>query len=133
MDQYKRDIPLAMQSEMQNIIPFSANAIRCIAGFACFFITVLIARRGKQMLSKVHDRKTMLMVGLAVVFGPFLGVGFSLMAVQLAKVGIAQTLMALTPILIILPSYWLFKQPVTVKSVVGACVSVLGASLFFLI
>lgn len=133
MDQYERDIPLSMQSEMQNIIPFSANAIRCIAGFACFLITVLATNRGKQTLSKVYDRKTMSMVVLAVVFGPFLGVGFSLMAVQLAKVGVAQTLMSLTPILIIIPSYWLFRQPVTVKSVVGACVSVLGASLFFLI
>ena len=37
----------------------------------------------------------------------FVGVGFSLMAVQYTEAGIASTLMALTPIIIILPSYWL--------------------------
>ena len=63
---------------------------------------------------------------------PFVGVGFSLMAVQYTGAGIASTLMALTPIIIILPSYWLFRQPVTWRSVAGALISVLGVSLFFL-
>jgi len=40
--------------------------------------------------------------------------------------------MALTPIIIILPSYWLFREKITWKAVVGAVVSVLGVSLFFL-
>ena len=37
-----------------------------------------------------------------------------------------------TPIIIILPSYWLFHQPITWRAVVGAAISVLGVSLFFL-
>ena len=40
--------------------------------------------------------------------------------------------MALTPIIIILPSYWLFRQPITFKGVLGALISVVGVSLFFL-
>jgi drug/metabolite transporter (DMT)-like permease len=40
--------------------------------------------------------------------------------------------MALTPIIIILPSYWLFREPVTWKAVLGAVISVVGVSLFFL-
>ena len=66
------------------------------------------------------------------IFGPFVGVGFSLMAVQYTGAGIASTLMALTPIIIILPSYWLFRQPITLKGVIGALISVVGVSLFFL-
>ena len=66
------------------------------------------------------------------IFGPFVGVGFSLMAVQYTEAGIASTLMALTPIIIILPSYWLFQQKITWKAVVGAFISVIGVSLFFL-
>jgi drug/metabolite transporter (DMT)-like permease len=70
---------------------------------------------------------------VAVVSGPFLGVGFSLMAVEYTAAGIASTLMATTPILILLPSRWLFGQPITVRSVVGAVISVVGVSLFFLL
>ncbi len=54
------------------------------------------------------------------------------MAVQYTEAGIASTLMALTPIIIILPSYWLFHQKITWKAVVGAVISVIGVSLFFL-
>jgi drug/metabolite transporter (DMT)-like permease len=54
------------------------------------------------------------------------------MAVQYTAAGIASTLMAMTPIIIILPSWWLFRQPITWKAVVGAVISVVGVSLFFL-
>ena len=40
--------------------------------------------------------------------------------------------MATTPILILLPSYWLFHQRITVRNVLGAVISVIGVSLFFL-
>ena len=45
--------------------------------------------------------------------------------------GIAQTLFALTPILIIAPAAWLFHQRVTAREIIGAVVSVAGVSLFF--
>jgi drug/metabolite transporter (DMT)-like permease len=67
------------------------------------------------------------------IFGPFIGVGASLLAVQYTAAGIASTLMALTPIIIILPAYWIFKQPITMKSLLGALISVIGVSLFFLL
>jgi drug/metabolite transporter (DMT)-like permease len=80
----------------------------------------------------LHDAKGMSVATATTIFGPFVGVGFSLMAVQYTSAGIASTLMALTPIIIILPSYWLFREKITWKAVVGAVVSVLGVSLFFL-
>jgi drug/metabolite transporter (DMT)-like permease len=41
--------------------------------------------------------------------------------------------MAVTPIIIILPAWWLFKHPITARSVLGAIISVIGVSLFFLL
>jgi len=73
----------------------------------------------------------MAVAALTTLFGPFVGVGLSLMAVQYTSAGVASTLMALTPIIIILPSWWLFHQPVTWKAVAGAIISVVGVSLFF--
>ena len=114
------------------LIPFSANFLRCIAGIIGFSL-LLYFREGLQPLRHaLHDGKGMAVATATTIFGPFVGVGFSLMAVQYTSAGIASTLMALTPIIIILPSYWLFRQPITLRSVVGAIISVLGVSLFFL-
>ncbi len=115
------------------ILPFYANVFRCIAGIAGFAI-LLHFREGWQSLRKnVTDRTSMTVATLTTIFGPFVGVGCSLLAVQYTGAGIASTLMALTPIIIILPAWWLFKQPITVKSVIGALISVAGVSLFFLL
>ncbi len=114
------------------LIPFSANFLRCVAGIIGFSI-LLYFREGLKPLSEaLHDRKGMTVATATTIFGPFVGVGFSLMAVQYTSAGIASTLMALTPIIIILPSYWLFHQKITWRSVIGAIISVLGVSLFFL-
>ncbi len=114
------------------ILPFYANVFRCIAGITGFTL-LLIFREGFSSLRKnITDRTSMTVAILTTIFGPFVGVGCSLLAVQYTSAGIASTLMALTPIIIILPAWWLFKQPITAKSVVGAVISVIGVSLFFL-
>lgn len=114
------------------LIPFSANFLRCIAGIIGFCL-LLYFREGFQPLREaLHDHKGMTVATATTIFGPFVGVGFSLMAVQYTNAGIASTLMALTPIIIILPSYWLFHQRITWRVVLGAVISVLGVSLFFL-
>jgi drug/metabolite transporter (DMT)-like permease len=65
-------------------------------------------------------------------FGPFLGVTLSLVAVKFTSAGIAQTLMSLTPVIIILPATIIFKEKVTLREVIGAFVAVGGVALFFI-
>jgi drug/metabolite transporter (DMT)-like permease len=114
------------------LVPFSANFYRCVAGIIGFSL-LLYFRKGLEPLREaMHDRKGLAVATATTVFGPFVGVGFSLMAVQYTAAGIASTLMAMTPIIILLPSYWLFKQKITLRAVVGAVISVVGVSLFFL-
>lgn len=114
------------------LLSFSANFFRCIAGLIGFTL-LLYYKEGLRPLRKAfHDKVDMVTATTTTIFGPFVGVGFSLMAVQYTSAGIASTLMALTPIIIILPSYWLFRQPITLKGVIGALISVVGVSLFFL-
>ena len=114
------------------LIPFSANFLRCIAGIVGFGILLYLREGLSPLHEALHDHKGMAVATATTIFGPFVGVGFSLMAVQYTEAGIASTLMALTPIIIILPSYWLFHQQITWKAVVGAFISVIGVSLFFL-
>ena len=114
------------------LVPFSANFYRCVAGIIGFTL-LLYFRKGLDPLREaMHDKKGLTVATATTVFGPFVGVGFSLMAVQYTAAGIASTLMAMTPIIILLPSYWLFHQKITWRAVAGAVISVVGVSLFFL-
>ena len=114
------------------LVPFSANFFRCVAGIVGFSLLLYLREGFSPLREALHDRRGMSVATATTIFGPFVGVGFSLMAVQYTSAGIASTLMALTPIIIILPSYWLFRQRITWRAVVGALISVVGVSLFFL-
>lgn len=114
-------------------MPFAATMIRASIGLVGFFVLLVIFNRDwKEKLSHAaHDRKAMWCLLGATVFGPFVGVSASLLATQYTSTGIAQTLFALTPVLIIAPAAWLFHQKVTVREVIGAVISVAGVCLFF--
>lgn len=114
------------------IVPFSANFYRCIAGIIGFLFLLWVANGLDHLREAMHDRKGLTVATATTIFGPFVGVGFSLMAVQYTSAGIASTLMAMTPIIILLPSYWLFHEKITWRAVLGAVISVCGVSLFFM-
>jgi drug/metabolite transporter (DMT)-like permease len=112
--------------------PFAATQIRVMAGFAGFAILAFIFSRWSSILVAVKDRKSMLATTTGSVFGPFLGVSFSLISVKYTEAGIASTIMALVPVLIIPPAVILFKQKVTPAEVIGAVISVIGVAVFFM-
>ena len=114
------------------LVPFSANFYRCIAGVIGFMLLLLLRDSITSLSEAVRDHKGMAVAIATTLFGPFVGVGFSLMAVQYTAAGIASTLMAMTPIIILLPSRWLFHEKITWRAVIGAVISVVGVSLFFL-
>ena len=114
------------------IVPFSANFYRCIAGIVGFSLLLWLRDSFQPLREALHDRKGLTAATATTIFGPFVGVGFSLMAVQYTAAGIASTLMAMTPIIILLPSKWLFHERITWRAVLGAVISVVGVSLFFL-
>lgn len=122
-------LPLPINISMS----FAATLIRAYIGLAGFFLVlVLFNRDGLQQLNHaLHDRKAMWCALGSTVFGPFVGVSASLLATLYTSAGIAQTLFALTPILIIAPAAILFHQRVRVREVIGAVVSVCGVCLFF--
>ena len=114
------------------MMPFACTMMRAFAGLFCFSSVMLLARQTYRLLPALRDAKAMKAGVGAVVLGPFIGVSLSLMAVQMAPAGIAQTLMSLTPVLILLPTRWLYGTRITLMEFVGAVLAVLGVSLFFL-
>jgi drug/metabolite transporter (DMT)-like permease len=55
------------------------------------------------------------------------------MAVRHTNTGIASTLMALTPVLIILPYSLIYRQKISLKEIIGVIVSMSGVGLFFML
>ena len=111
---------------------FSAAQIRVLAGGVGFVILFFFMHRWTKVWMAVQNKSAMKRITLGAIFGPFLGVSFSLLAVQHTKAGIAATLMAIVPVLIIPPAIVIFKEKINWKEIVGAMITVVGVGLFFL-
>ena len=79
-----------------------------------------------------RDRKAFRFTILGSLLGPYLGVTFSLIAISLTGVAIVATIIALVPI-IMLPMVWIFfREKLSWRAVIGACVAVAGVGILFL-
>ena len=133
LEHYAQSIPAEAPQSIVRMMPFAGTYIRAVAGFVGFFLLLAMMKQLSSVGKAFHDRKGMLYATLTTFFGPFLGVSLSLMAVQYAKAGIASTLMALTPVLIIVPYAIIHKQKISIKEVIGTLITMVGVALFFLL
>jgi len=114
--------------------PISGTQIRAFIAIFGFAINALLIGQGAHVFLKVPKiREAFSSTIKGSVFGPFLGVALSLFSLQNTQAGATSTLMALTPVVIILPSVFILKQKIHALEVVGAAVAVAGAALFFLL
>lgn len=128
---YAAEIP-AEATDVVAMMPFAGTQIRAIMGLIGFGATLLFLGKWRNMLRFFTDVRGAAAAMGAILLGPFFGVSLSLMAVGMTNTGVAQTLMSLTPILILWPSRMMFGTKVSMQEVVGAVIAVTGASLFFL-
>ena len=111
---------------------FAASQIRVLTGVVGFSILLFFLKRQDRVWKALKNTSAMKRITLGSFFGPFLGVSFSLLAVQHTKAGIAATIMAIVPVLIIPPTIILFKEKITRKEILGAVITVLGVAVFFM-
>jgi len=111
---------------------FAASHIRVITGMVGFAIILLFAKRYGKLWKAIQHKSAMKRIALGSLFGPFLGVSFSLLAVQNTQAGIAATIMSIVPVLIIAPAILFFHEKVNWKEIIGAVITVGGVAIFFL-
>ena len=110
----------------------SATIIRILVAVVVMWGIALLRGKVRYTFSKWRDRKAFpAMVGGAFV-GPFLGIWLSLIAIKLTRLGIASTLMALPPVLLIPIEYFVYKKPISLRGMVGTAVTIAGVALIFL-
>jgi drug/metabolite transporter (DMT)-like permease len=117
---------------MKEYNAFASTQIRIIAGIIGFSILISLLRRWNSVYQALFHKHGMTRIIVGSFFGPFLGVSFSLLALKSTQAGIASTIMAIVPILIIIPAILIYKQKVTWIETIGAIISVLGVTLFFI-
>lgn len=111
---------------------FASTQIRIIAGIFGFGLLISYLGRWPSVYQALYNKQGMIRITTGSFFGPFLGVSFSLLAIKYTQTGIASTIMAIVPILIIVPAILVFKQKVSIIEALGAIISVIGVSLFFI-
>jgi len=112
-------------------MPFAATQIRIISGIVGFVCVILLLRGGRSFMNALGQRKAVGATFAGSIFGPVIGVSLSLLAVMHTNAAVASTIMATTPILILLPYALIYKKRITWPEILGAVVSVIGVSLFF--
>ena len=133
MQHYTQALPADAPALMETMLPFASTLIRAVVGGAGFLLLMGLQRDIPRLRQAVRDRTGMGYALIMTLTGPVVGVSLSLMAVQYADAGIASTLMALTPVLILIPYAFIYKQKIKAKELIGVTVSMLGVALFFLL
>ena len=112
--------------------PVAATQIRIIAAIFGFAVVITASKNWRNVYIALKDSKAMKNITIGSLFGPFIGVSLSLLAVQHAPTGIVSTIMSITPILIIPVSILFLEERVFPKEIIGAFISLIGISLLFL-
>lgn len=111
----------------------SGTVIRMIAAFVVIWLATLIRGNVQTTLKEANThRKGLLAVILGSIVGPFLGVWLSMIAMQSELLGIAATLMSLTPVFVLPFVYFIFKEKVSQKAVLGTVIALVGTALLLL-
>ena len=133
MQHYAAALPADAPEAFSWAMPFASTMIRCLVGGAAFLLVMALTGQAGRLRAAFRERKGLRYTVLTTLFGPVIGVSLSLMAVRYAHAGIASTLMALTPVLIILPYALIHRQRVRARELIGVAVSMTGVALFFLL
>jgi drug/metabolite transporter (DMT)-like permease len=112
----------------------SGTLIRMVAAAITLWGITILRRQAKQIVRPVIGQpRAAGYILLGSFFGPFLGVTFSLFALQHTQVGVASTLAALSPIVLLPVSYFVFKERFGWSSILGTAIAMLGVALIFLV
>lgn len=116
---------------MADYDPFAATQIRLIAGIIGFALLFTIKGHWPKLKKAIGQKDALFTLTLGSFFGPFLGISLSLFAVQRINPGVASTLTSITPILLIPFAFFIKKEKVTIKELLGTLMALAGIGIMF--
>lgn len=115
-----------------DIAPLAATLVRMIAATVIIWAYAAIAGQTRSTLDVLRRPAVRWVVLAGAVLGPFVGVWLSLISVKYIEAGVAATIMAIVPVLILPLVVLVFRERVTYRAVLGAIVAVGGVGMLFL-
>lgn len=112
--------------------PFAATQIRIISGFVGFTFLFILVNKWDSLWSALKNPRAMTGITIGSIFGPFLGVSFSLISLKYTSAGISSTITSIVPVVIIPFSIIFLKEKIKPKEIIGAVITVIGVSVLFL-
>lgn len=123
---------IAKKGLFNNFTGLSATVIRVFTATSIIWLITLFSGKAKTTIQKVMPRRTLLAITAGAFCGPFLGIWMSMNAIKWTQIGIASTLMALPPIFLLPVSYFVFKEKITLQSIIGTVIAIIGIAIIFL-
>jgi drug/metabolite transporter (DMT)-like permease len=109
----------------------SATIIRILVALIILWTIAALRKQVRFTFRQWQDRVALRALIAGSFVGPFLGIWLSLVAVQNTRLGIASTLMALPPVILIPIEYIVYKQKISRRGIVGTVVAIAGVALIF--
>jgi drug/metabolite transporter (DMT)-like permease len=110
----------------------STNVVQIFAATIAAWILALPRGEWRDTFRGLRDRTAAAATAAGAVVGPVLGVTLSLVALANSRVGVASTLMALTPVFLLPLSAFAFHERITWRSAVGTALAVTGVAVLWL-
>jgi len=108
-----------------------ATWVRMGTATTLIWLLTAAAGRARDLELAAAVRRAGVPIGGGAFFGPFLGVWLSLVAARLTDVGVAATIMATTPVLVIPILMAAERYRPTLRALAGTAVTVAGVALLF--
>lgn len=112
--------------------PLGATEIRLIAGLASFLVMLLVMGRYPMLFTSARDGRAVGIIVMGAVVGPVVGVALLMFAISRVPTGLAQTFLALSPVMIIPFMRILYRERVGFQAVAGAILAFAGIALLFI-
>jgi drug/metabolite transporter (DMT)-like permease len=118
------------ESDVNKVV---ATFIRVFSSVIIMLPVLMIIKKYKNPVRLYKsDTKAFFATLTGTILGPYLGITFSLIAIDNTKVGIAATLMSTMPIIMLPISKYIFKETLNWRSIIGALFAVGGIAILFL-
>ena len=110
----------------------SATILRMAPAAIVLWLAGVVVGRGPALLEVMRDRRVARVIVIASVSGPFLGVWLSIIAVKYTAAGIASTLLATVPIVVIPIIIIVQKTVPSLRAILGTFLALVGIAFIFL-
>ena len=123
---------LAKQGLAAGLDSLSATILRMVPAALVLWIFASLTRQILPTLRALKHKTALVAVLFGTVFGPYLGVWLANVSIKYTQAGIASTLLATVPILVIPMVIVVHRRTPSLRAIIGTIIAVAGIAIIFL-